>query len=145
MLQQKSDYVTFSHQFQQQNKKVYFIKTTYIILGLSLAIFSILKCISRSPLWVLKVLNILQPGYMLLLSWLTKIFQWNSIDENDMWRQATGEGSSGELLAPNLVSHSDLPEIWFINLLDILENPIYFNNHKRIEMVEGPVIMIDLC
>lgn len=44
-----------------------------------------------------------------------------------------------------LVSYSDLPEIWFINLLDILENPIYFNNHKRIEMVEGPVIMIDLC
>lgn len=62
-----------------------------------------------------------------------------------MWGQATGEASSGELLVPNLVSHSDLPEIWFINLLDILENPIYFNNHRSIEMVEGPVIMIDLC
>lgn len=62
-----------------------------------------------------------------------------------MGQQATDEDSSGELFVPNLVSPSDLPEIWFINLLDILENPIYFNNHKRIEMVESPVIMIDLC
>lgn len=62
-----------------------------------------------------------------------------------MWEQATGEGSSRELLVPNLVSRSDLPEIRFINFLDILENPISFNNHRRTEMVEGPVIMIDLC
>lgn len=60
-------------------------------------------------------------------------------------RTGNGRSSSEELCVPNLLSLSDLPEIWFINLLDVLENPIYFNNHRKIEIVEGLVIMIDLC